>query len=115
MLIFSPPNLTALNFLQRYLKIILANKTEYDECKTIAAAAERIAAGTAVAQRVVDSIQSEGGRFVQKQEGNSGRWFVMPERIVMKKVKQCLRDPHIPEWFVLDPECFEFEVENLTF
>lgn len=90
---FSLRYLTALNFLQRYWNIILANRNEYREC-------ESNAAKTAVAQRVVDLIRSRNGSFVQKEQGENGRWFVLPERRAIDKVKQALRDNHTPSWVI---------------
>ena len=85
--------LTALNFLQRYLNIILAHRDEYKECKSNAAKA-------AVAKKVVGLIKSEGGRFVQREQRENGRWFVLPERRAIEKVKQALRDNHTPSWVI---------------
>ena len=81
--------------MQRYLRKILEHRDEYKECKNNAD-------GTAVAKKVVGLIKSEGGRFVQREQRENGRWFVQPERGTMKKVKQALRDKHIPDWLILE-------------
>ena len=104
--------------MQRYWKKILANRNDYRKC-------ESNAEKTAVAQKVVDSIQSKGGRFVQKEMGENGRWFVLPKVVVMLKVKQALRDRYVPilplffegrQFFPVDDESdgFEFPSEGFS-
>ena len=53
---------------------------------------------TRVAQEIVDFIKSKSGRFLQKEKGVGERWFVLPDNIAIYKVKQALRDAHIPRW-----------------
>ena len=79
-----------------------------------------------MAQKVVNSIQSKGGRFVQKEKGENGRWFVLPKKVVMSKVKQALRDRYVPnqlplvfegrQFFPVDDESdgFEFPSEGFS-
>jgi len=54
---------------------------------------------TDIAQRIIDDIESEGGRFVQR-DGNDPekRWFNLPNKVILAKVKQALRDQYIPLW-----------------
>lgn len=41
--------------------------------------------------------QSLGGRFVNIDSGNK-RWFILPDAVVLDKIKQALRDKYVPYW-----------------
>ena len=67
--------------------------------------AKTIQAKNAVAQKIVDSIKSTNGRFLQKEKGEKGRWFELPPKVAIAKVKQALRDKYVPVWMkYLDTE-----------
>jgi hypothetical protein len=40
---------------------------------------------------------SLGGRFVNIDSGNK-RWFILPDAVVLDKIKQALRDKYVPYW-----------------
>ena len=51
-----------------------------------------------IAQTVVDFVQNtQGGRFLQL-ESVTERWFLLPPKVIMDKVKQALRDKYVPLW-----------------
>lgn len=52
---------------------------------------------TKMAIAVMKSVQDRNGRFLQR-ETSTGRWFKLPERVVMEKIKQALRDKYVPLW-----------------
>ena len=54
---------------------------------------------TDIAQRIIEGIKDEGGRFVQRDGKDSEkRWFNLPNKVILAKVKQALRDQYIPLW-----------------
>ena len=50
-----------------------------------------------IARKVVDSVRDVGGRYVQLEK-ETGKWFILPDKVAMEKAKQSLRDSHVPEW-----------------
>lgn len=50
-----------------------------------------------MAQTIVDLIK-ETGKFLQKEK-KTEKWFELPDEVAMSKVKQALRDKHVPKWF----------------
>ena len=54
---------------------------------------------TDIAQRIIEGIKDEGGRFVQRDgKDPEKRWFNLPNKVILAKVKQALRDQYIPLW-----------------
>lgn len=51
-----------------------------------------------IARAIYDFILSTGGRFLQLEKATQ-KWFNIPERISLDKVKQALRDEYIPHFF----------------
>ena len=74
-----------------YLNSILEWRETYWESQTNA---EK----NTVALEIVDFIRSQNGRFVQMENGEINRWFVLPDKFVIRKVKQALRDRYVPTW-----------------
>ena len=77
--------------LHRYWRKILAKRDLYKQSTTNEDK-------TLVAQTIVDLIKSETGRFLQKEK-KTELWFELPDEVAMSKVKQALRDKHVPKWF----------------
>ena len=77
--------------LNRYWRKILAKRDLYKQSTTNEDKAS-------VAQKIVDLIKSETGRFLQKDK-ETELWFKLPHEVAMSKVKQALRDKHVPKWF----------------
>ena len=51
-----------------------------------------------IAQKVYNYVtKNQLGRFVQLDPGTK-RWFVLPEKVALIKIKQALRDRHVPKW-----------------
>jgi hypothetical protein len=48
-----------------------------------------------IAQRVVDHIEENKGRFLER-ETKKRKLFVLPKDVVLEKVKQALRDKYVP-------------------
>ena len=54
---------------------------------------------TDIAQRIIEGIKDGGGRFVQRDgKDPEKRWFNLPNKVILAKVKQALRDQYIPLW-----------------
>jgi hypothetical protein len=68
-----------------------------------------------IAQAIVDSIHVLPGRFLQTDE--SKRWFVVPDRVALDKVKQALRDKYVPFWaknIRVEPRTLESTMQATT-
>jgi hypothetical protein len=76
---------------QRYWRQILTRRPTYRLL-----GADDKAEKTAIAESIRNYI-TEHGRFLQK-EAKTGRWFVLPQKIVLDKIKQALRDKYVPEF-----------------
>eukprot|EP00980_Cylindrotheca_fusiformis_P023481 scaffold10507_cov128-Cylindrotheca_fusiformis.AAC.14 len=76
---------------QRYWKRILAERPKY---KSLGKKDNNTK--TAIAQSIMDFVTDTGGRFLQKHE--NGRWIILPKKIVIDKIKQALRDKHVPDY-----------------
>ena len=75
-----------------YWRSILAHRETYRESRTDE---EK----HTVAIGIVDSIKRRNARFLQKEKKDHWEgWFVLPDKIVIFKVKQALRDSYIPKW-----------------
>jgi hypothetical protein len=48
-----------------------------------------------IAQRVVDHIKKNKGRFLERETGTR-KLFVLPKDVVLEKVRQALRDKYVP-------------------
>ena len=78
---------------RKHWLIMLQHRQIYNACgKTDDVEKNRIA------QMVVDYVYNEqGGRYVQRDK-ETGRWFILPNKVALEKVKQGLRDKHVPDW-----------------
>lgn len=74
-----------------YLWKVIQEKSSY-------ASAASKEEGTIVANRVIGHIFGRDGRFLQYQE-MVGKWLILEGSPLVTKVKQCLRDGHVPEYF----------------
>ena len=51
-----------------------------------------------IAQDIFDYVRNEtGGRFLNLDD-KTKRWFVLPDAVVLDKIKQALRDKYVPFW-----------------
>lgn len=75
---------------QRYWRRILASRPSYKILGN-----NNNAEKTAIAHSIMCYITSSGGKFLQKHS-ETGRWFAVPRKIVLDKIKQALRDKHVP-------------------
>lgn len=67
---------------------------------------------TAMAESIIQDLIRDGSRFLQK-EPETGRWFTLPETIVIDKIKQALRDRYVP-LFARNEETSDVEEPMLT-
>lgn len=76
---------------KRYWLEVLRRREEYRACGDSNRDKSRIAAS------IVDYIKSDGGRFLDKDKATK-RFFVLPDKVSLDKVKQALRDEYVPVW-----------------
>lgn len=70
---------------------ILGSRFHYRTCQSDTAK-------TAIAKDILDFIKvDKGGRFLNL-DSKTNRWFVLPDAVVLDKIKQALRDKYIPFW-----------------
>ncbi|KAL3918489.1 MAG: hypothetical protein SGILL_004212 [Bacillariaceae sp.] len=70
---------------------ILGSRVHYRSCVSDASK-------TMIAQDILNFIKVEkGGRFLNL-DSNTNRWFMLPDAVVLDKIKQALRDKYIPFW-----------------
>jgi len=55
-----------------------------------------------IAQAIYNFILSTGGRFLQLERGTQ-KWFNLPQKIGLDKIKQALRDKYVPNFFEGEP------------
>jgi len=55
-----------------------------------------------IAQAIYNFILSTGGRFLQL-ERETQKWFNLPQKIGLDKIKQALRDKYVPNFFEGEP------------
>ena len=60
-------------------------------------ASETATEKNAIAEEIVATIHSQQGRFLQREKGTK-KWFLLPKKVIIDKVKQALRDKYIPEF-----------------
>jgi hypothetical protein len=54
---------------------------------------------TRIAQIIVDFVKNSNGRFLLRDSKDEAkRWFVLPDKVPLDKVKQALRDKYVPFW-----------------
>jgi hypothetical protein len=66
---------------------------------------------TKIAQDILDFIVSSKGRFLQKEK-KTARWFKLPLKIAIDKIKQALRDEYIPSF--ANKSSFQSNLETTT-
>jgi hypothetical protein len=70
---------------------ILGSRHYYRTCQSDAAK-------TMIAQGILSYIKDEkGGRFLNL-DSKTNRWFILPDVVVLDKIKQALRDKYVPFW-----------------
>jgi hypothetical protein len=70
---------------------ILGSRYHYRTCQSDAAK-------TVIAQDILNYIKiDKGGRFLNL-DSKTNRWFVLPDAVVLDKIKQALRDKYVPFW-----------------
>jgi len=53
---------------------------------------------TMIAQEIMNYVKNDcGGRFLNLDD-KTKRWFVLPDAVVLDKIKQALRDKYVPFW-----------------
>jgi len=72
-----------------YWRLILKHRNEYKYC------GHDNFKKNDIAMKVIKSVREKHGRFLQREASN-GRWFRIPEKVIMDKVKQALRDEYVP-------------------
>lgn len=70
---------------------ILGSRHYYRTCQSDAAK-------TMIAEGILNYVKKEkGGRFLNL-DSKTNRWFVLPDVVVLDKIKQALRDKYVPFW-----------------
>ncbi|KAG7362653.1 hypothetical protein IV203_026013 [Nitzschia inconspicua] len=70
---------------------ILGSRFHYRTCQSDAAK-------TVIAQDILNFIKlDKGGRFLNL-DSKTNRWFILPDAVVLDKIKQALRDKYVPFW-----------------
>jgi hypothetical protein len=73
-----------------YWMRILESRQAYKDCETDAGKCQ-------IAQDILDFVKGRGGRFLNLEDATK-RWFLLPDSVVLDKVKQALRDKYVPYW-----------------
>lgn len=73
-----------------YWRLVYAGRSDYKASKILSDK-------NAIAEEIVATIHSQEGRFLQREKGTN-KWFRLPPKAVLEKVKQALRDDYIPEF-----------------
>jgi hypothetical protein len=74
-----------------YWKKVLGARAHYRACQSDASK-------TMIAQDILNYVKLEKrGRFLNLDSENN-RWFVLPDAVVLDKIKQALRDKYVPFW-----------------
>lgn len=50
-----------------------------------------------IAEDILDFVKCRGGRFLNLDD-ETKRWFLLPDSVVLDKIKQALRDRYVPFW-----------------
>jgi len=52
---------------------------------------------TKISKELIDKIHQYGGRFLQKEKGKAGKWYVVHDKVARKKASQALREDNTIE------------------
>jgi hypothetical protein len=76
---------------REYWLQVLSERPAYQACKP------NDEKKTEIAMKILNFVHENGGRFLELHTP-ANRWFVLPRKAALMKVKQALRDRHVPKW-----------------